>query len=246
MIKKTVKKSIFALLAAALACAGVAFAQNNEAEALAELFSDWGASIKILREERLGKSFAFAPPAEPSKDSLYWKARIEENPKIIAVAAAQFPEQLDTPARFPDIEPLQEATPMHIAAVFNPNLEVLQSLADGGGDVNAIEHDNGATPLHAALYANRPLPVIRKLAELGADINAKLSGGQYDGMAPLHLAAAKSDNPEVIAYLIKNGADTAATFKYGFFTVTPAKALKHNDHKSMRKNAEVLALLITN
>ena len=239
MMKKLSKKSIFAPLAAVLVCAGVAFAQNGGAG----LFDNWGANIKILRERRLGKSFAFAPPAEPGKDSLYWKARTEENPKIIAAAIMQFPEQLDAPARFPDIEPLQEATPMHIAAVFNPNPEILQSLADGGGDVNATEHDNGATPLHAALYANRPLPVIRKLAELGADINAKLSGGEYGGMVPLHLAAAKSDNPEVIAYLVKNGADTAATFNYGIFRVTPIKALKRNDHKSMRENAEIIVLL---
>ncbi|MBE8158381.1 MAG: hypothetical protein HAW59_03195 [Betaproteobacteria bacterium] len=234
---------VVAFAAAVLVCAGAGAQTGGE---LAGFLDGWAANIKILREERLGKSFAFAPPAEPDKNSLYWKARTEENPAAIAAAVSQFPEQLDAPARFPDIEPLQEATPMHIAAVFNPNPEVLQSLADGGGDVNATENDNGATPLHAALYANRPLPIIRKLAELGADVNAKLTGGKYGGMAPLHLAAAKSDNPEVVAYLVQNGADTSETFDYGIFTVTPIKALNYNEHKNMRKNPEILALLETN
>ena len=241
------KFTLSLIFAALLATAGFGPRQAEAAESadspLAGLLDDWGDEIVALRQKRLGASFAFAPPAEPPKESLHWKARTEENRRVMDSAVARFADQLDMPARFPDIAPLQEATPFHIAAIFNRNPEVLQSLADGGGQVNAVERDNGATPLHAALYANRPLPVIAKLTALGADVNAKLRGGKYHGAAPLHLAAVKSDKPEVVAHLVRSGADIDAVFKYKFFSVTPLNALQHRGHAAMRGNSEVLALL---
>ena len=235
----------FTALFAAAVSAGVGYvsAQSGETADMAGLFDDWSADVQLLRKKRLGKLPGFSAPEEPDKNSLYWKARTEEDPQILAAVVDRFPDQLHIPVPFPDIDPLKEATPMHIAAVFNPNPDVLQKLSDGGGDVNATERDNGATPLHAALYANRSLPIIQKLVELGAEINAELVGGEYGGVMPLHLAAAKSDKPEVVVYLINNGADVRATFRYNFFNVTPLQALQSKGHDSVRGNAEVLDLL---
>ena len=229
---------IFMLLASPFA-----FAESDKSVALAGLFDTWGDNIVKLRNERLGDSLAFSDPEEPDKESLYWVVKTEEDVNTVHRYIDLYYLQLYKPVRFPDIDPLQEATPMHIAALFNDNPEVLQAMVDGGGDVNVIENDNTATPLHSALYANRPLAIIRKLVELGANVNAKLDGGDYSGMTPLHLAAAKSSHSEVIAYLVEKGADVHATFKFGFFNVTPLDALKHKGYDNIKQDSEVLALL---
>ena len=235
-----IKSIILSFAAVLLTTSSVA---QSEDAALAGLFDDWGDNIIVLREERLGKSFAFKDPAAPDADSLYYKAKEANEPTDIFPVIEQFREQLEIPVRFPDIDPLQEATPIHIAAVFNDNPAILGALVEYGGDIDATEHDNGATALHAALYADRPLAIIQKLVELGADINATLPLGEYEGMTPLHIAAAKTSRPEVIVYLVKNGANPEATFKYGFFSVTPQLALAKKGKENVREHPEVQEVL---
>ncbi len=207
------------------------------------LLDDWGMEISRLREERLGKFQGFAPPSAPPEDSVYYTAKNENDPVVVASKAQEEKILLNEPARFPDIAPLQEATPMHIAAAFNTNPKILEVLAEAGADVNATENDNGATPLHAALYHNRPAEIIGKLLELGADINAKLTAGKYEGMTPLHVAAGKSDKGDVITLLVEKGADTTATFSYGFWDITPAMILDKKGDKELRANPEIIALV---
>ena len=234
------KTIIFPFVAAVLLTGG-AFGYDDDS--LDGLFDDWGAEISRLREERLGHFYGFAPPSAPPENSIYFAAKNENDPAAIADKAREEEILLNEPARFPDIAPLQEATPMHIAAAFNDNPEILETLAEAGADVNRTENDNGATPLHAALYHNRPADIVGKLLELGADINAELTAGKYKGMTPLHVAAGKSDKADVIILLLEKGANTGATFSYGFWDITPAMVLDKKGDETLRENPEVVALI---
>lgn len=230
---------LFAVVFVALA--GAAF--GSDSDALDGFLDDWDAEVSRLREARLGQFKGFAPPSAPSEDSIYYSAKNESDPVAVADKARDEEILLNEPARFPDIAPLQEATPMHIAAAFNDNPEILEILAEAGADVNRTENDNGATPLHAALYHNRPADIIGKLLELGADVNAELTAGKYKGMTPLHVAAGKSDKADVLLLLVEKGANTGATFPYGFWDITPAMVLDKKGDKTLRENPEVVALI---
>ena len=246
MKEMEMRKFGWIVLAAFLGAAGlggIASAGQSDDGSLAGLFDDWAAEVSRLREERLGQYHGFAPPPAPPEDSVYYAAKREKDPAVVANKAREEEVFLNEPARFPDIAPLQEATPMHIAAAFNDNPKVLAALAEAGADVNATENDNGATALHAALYHNRPVKIVAELLDLGADINAKLTAGKYEGMTPLHVAAGKSDKPEVLILLVQKGADTAATFSYGLWDITPAMVLDKKGDEELRKNSEVVALV---
>ena len=253
MKEMEMRKFGWIVLAAFLGAAGlggIASAGQSDDGSLAGLFDDWAAEVSRLREERLKqekKIFSgFTSPLEapaPPEDSVHFAAKIEKDPVVMAEKAREDAGMLNAPVRFPDIEPLQEATPLHIAAAFNPNPDILSVLIDAGADVNATENDNGATALHAALYHNRPVEIVAELLDLGADINAKLTAGKYEGMTPLHVAAGKSDKPEVIMLLVQKGANISASFSYGFWDVTPAIVLGKTGDKTLQNNPDIVALL---
>ena len=104
------------------------------------------------------------------------------------------------------------ATPLHVAAGWTRDVEVITLLADAGADVNALD-PYGYTPLHRAARDNTAPGVITALLEAGADPMASTAGAQDEylarGVTPLHEAAA-NDNPAIAARLLAAGADVNA------------------------------------
>ena len=147
-----------------------------------------------------------------------------------------------------DIEARSPAdfTPLHIAAIYNPNPDVITLLIDRGADIEA-KSVSGSTPLLIANFHNPNPDVVARLLDCGADIGATDASGQtllhqvaglnlepsmtkrlldrgadiaatdQLGRTPLHHAAAFNPNPEVVASLLDSGADIAAR-DYDFFT----------------------------
>ena len=122
-------------------------------------------------------------------------------------------------------------TPLHQAAYFNKNPEVITTLIKAGADVNA-KNKNGSTPLQDAVWFNKNPEVTTLLIKAGADVNAK----DNKGYTPLHFAAGYNENPEVFTLLIRAGADVNAKRNGG---VTPL-----HDAARYRENPDLLAVLI--
>ena len=101
-------------------------------------------------------------------------------------------------------------TPLHSAARYNENLEVLRALLRYEPDVYA-RNDEGRTPLHlAALFNNSD--IVEELARV-TDVNVTT----WIGETPLHSAtrsrgyqAVPNPSPDVVAVLLRRGADLAA------------------------------------
>lgn len=106
----------------------------------------------------------------------------------------------------------QGATPLHVAAGWTRDREVITLLVDAGADVNALD-PYGYTPLHRAARDNASPTVISALLEAGADPMGWTAGAQDEylarGVTPLH-EAASNDNPAVAARLLAAGADVNA------------------------------------
>ena len=123
------------------------------------------------------------------------------------------------------------ATPLHWAAAYNTNPEILTLLIKAGADVNATAV-NGSTPLQDAVWFNKNPEVTTLLIKAGADVNAK----DNKGYTPLHFAAGYNENPEVFTLLIRAGADVNAKRNGG---VTPL-----HDAARYNENPEFITLLI--
>ncbi|MCT4628625.1 ankyrin repeat domain-containing protein [Winogradskyella sp.] len=79
----------------------------------------------------------------------------------------------------------------------------LEILTKAGLDVTKTQ-GKGKTLLHLAIEKNN-LQLLKRVSEFKIDVNAK----NKDGLTPLHLAAMKSKNEEMLKYLISIGADKA-------------------------------------
>ena len=110
------------------------------------------------------------------------------------------------------------ATPLHIAAEFNPNIESIAMLLDEGAAVNAMDAD-GVTPLHRAtgdnltytrLTEQRNFEVIKLLLAHGAKVNTEDGRGD----TPLHSAVEHSQTA-LVELLLSYGADVNAKNIYG-------------------------------
>ena len=96
--------------------------------------------------------------------------------------------------------PYKEATPLHLAAAFNDDPEVIRVLVEAGADLEARSRpDEGRTPLHFAARRNRNPDVVRTLLQLGADAYATNPRGR----TPLHLAALFNENPAILEELAR-------------------------------------------
>ena len=96
-------------------------------------------------------------------------------------------------------------TPLHLAAMFNPDPLVLELLLERGEDA-AVPGPLGRTALHlVALIGEAEPEAVRFLLDHGADVNAR---GE-DGETPLHYAASHS-GPEIVGVLLERGADVGA------------------------------------
>ena len=101
----------------------------------------------------------------------------------------------------PNLRNWRGETPLHRAAIRNPDLDVHRALIAAGADVNARD-EKGATPLHrAAPHASPGRGVL--LMEVGASLNARDNAGA----TPLHYAA-ESGRDRMIARLIEAGASS--------------------------------------
>ena len=114
----------------------------------------------------------------------------------------------------------QGATPLHVAAGWTRDADVITLLVDAGADVDALD-PRGFTPLHRAARDNAGPAVIAALFEAGADPMAWTAGARNEylalGVTPLHEAAA-NENPVIAARLLAAGADVNA---YGAGGRTP-------------------------
>ncbi len=117
----------------------------------------------------------------------------------------------------PNLRNWRGETPLHRAAIRNPDLDVHRALIDAGADVNARD-DTGATALHRA--AGQPSPGRADLLiEAGADVNAR----DKDGSTPLHYAASNR-SPDVAQRLLDAGADPSARDREGRTPIDVAPA----------------------
>lgn len=168
----------------------------------------------------------------PNQEALLANALVEgENPKIfsllvelaaqssswipsrtVASATASPEEQADN-----DIGALSELLnflkerdkrglkPLHLAARFNPSPAVVEALAEGGADVDAMTvHDFNA--LHVAACFSDSAAMVAALAAVGVDAN----GRDMHDATPLHAAASAGESGEVVKALLKAGADINA------------------------------------
>lgn len=107
-------------------------------------------------------------------------------------------------------------TPL-IAAVLADNVEVADVLFAAGADLETVDSNLNYSPLSWAACRGRFM-VAKFLLLKGAQINRKTGP---DGDTPLHCAVMdKGPSPEMIKYLVANGADVNATNNKG---LTPIK-----------------------
>ena len=119
-------------------------------------------------------------------------------------------------------------TPLHLCSRAG-NLEVVKFLLEKGVDI-ALRNNYGQTPLHLS-SENGKLEVVKFLLEKGADIESKFpfipdprdpcpmvedkikkgtwvsKKGKDYGITPLHVAATRGSNLEVVKFLLEKGAD---------------------------------------
>ncbi len=130
-------------------------------------------------------------------------------------------------------------TPLHSAARYNSQPDVLNALLQAGAQVEAKD-SSGDTPLHWAAAVNTNTDIITELLRAGADVNAR---DKY-GWIPLHTAAAMNSNPDIIGTLIKAGSKRNIRAYYIFFT--PKFLLKHSSNMSEQEKARAQAMLTRN
>ncbi len=94
-------------------------------------------------------------------------------------------------------------TPLHFAAAFNDEPDIITALVDAGANLDARDKEWGATPLHWAAWSNDNPGIIIALVDGGADPNAR----DDRHSTPLHAAADQSNNPDIILTLLDSGAD---------------------------------------
>lgn len=135
---------------------------------------------------------------------------------------------------------LNGATPLHFAAGFGQDPEVIKMLIDSGAEISeqawldlavllepeshgtnsdsfstsGLFHESGTTPLHWAAGINKNPDVTMALLDAGADFSAK----DYWERTPLHYAAAYNTSHDVIIALLDAGADLNAHDKDGGMT----------------------------
>ena len=118
---------------------------------------------------------------------------------------------LDTGTVDLEAEDDSRSTPLHLAAAFNGNPAVANTLINAGADLEK-QNDAGYSPLHYAAAFNGNPAVVQTLIAAGADPNAR----NVSGATSLHRAAWSNENPAVVQALLSAGADVEADDNYGY------------------------------
>lgn len=155
---------------------------------------------------------------------LHWAAGVNSDPKVVGMLlesgadlnartekskTAKFRLALAKIGVSPVISEFDDEageTPLHWAAGFNENPEVISALVKAGADLHARSSEYGLMPLHMAATFNRNPHIVTTLLDSGAALNVH----DEENMTPLHSAAAFNSNPEVTKTLIDAGADLNA------------------------------------
>ena len=130
-------------------------------------------------------------------------------------------------------------TPLHWAAYSNENPEVAKYLLAHGADRYA-KNTIGWTPLHSAAH-NGNLEVANVLVVERAEINAaraEVSMKDDRMMTPLHLAALRNKNVDIIKFLLSVNADIDAIDTIGFTPLHWAALGNRNDEVAQYLVAE--------
>lgn len=127
-------------------------------------------------------------------------------------------------------------TPLHSAARYGAEPEIVGVLLNAGADVGA-RNRSGETPLHWASAENANVEVIRILVEAGADVDER----DNFGWLPIHTAAETNPNPAVIAELLSAG--SKKNKRAYFILFRPAFLLRHNANMSKADKEQAMALL---
>lgn len=98
----------------------------------------------------------------------------------------------------------EQLSPLHIALLNKPNLQLITFLLDQGADINAAS-TNGLTPLHYAVQKGAGTKIINLLLNRGANLNSSYT---RNGMqcSVIHTAIIHR-NAEAIPLLIRHGAN---------------------------------------
>lgn len=126
----------------------------------------------------------------------------------------QLKEFIDLKVDVNEVKGDKGRAPLHSAAIFNSNSEVIQMLIDAGADVNQRDLD-GLTPLHLSADRNVSPSVTSTLIKSGADIDLA-----RDGLTPL-MSSLLNTNSEVTLLLIKAGANLNASAEVGDLQLSP-------------------------
>ena len=102
----------------------------------------------------------------------------------------------------------EQRTPLHSAAQWNADPEVVELLVQAGADIRA-RTESGYSALDLAVLHNGNPAVLEALVRAGADVNAP----DRFGRTPLHRAAQES--PVVFPLLLRLGADITSVDEQG-------------------------------
>ena len=110
-----------------------------------------------------------------------------------------------------------------VQAVYQGNVESVQSQLQSGADINKLQDmwSEQASILHFAVRLNRP-EMVKLLIQEGAAVNIR----DGDDLTPLHIASWYG-NLEMVKLLIESGADIRATSNDGR---TPLSCSNHGNH----------------
>jgi ankyrin repeat protein len=110
-----------------------------------------------------------------------------------------------------DVKDGDGATPLFCATRYNSNFDVLEYLVSSGADVNSPTH-TGRMPIHGAAQGST-VKGVKYLIDNGA--KDKVNAKNEKGFTPLHDAAQRNSNVDVLEYLVAEGAEINATTNDG-------------------------------
>ena len=146
--------------------------------------------------------------AQPEPDCGQWNTRKYFQKATVESVTACLAAGADLERDKDKWSPLYLWTPLHVAAKYNENPAVIETLLKAGADPKARAKWK-STPLHYAAEGNENPAVIETLLKAGADPKARAKWKS----TPLHYAAGGNENPAVIEALLKAGADPNARHK---------------------------------